>query len=701
MPTAPRPCSNRWISSSPPATASDSSEPTGPARPRCCGCWPAWTSADAGTVRLAPPDATVGYLPQEPERRPGESLRAYLRPPHRRRRGRGRAGVAVGGAGVGWRPTTPTAVPSTATSSLGGPDLDARIGVVLARPRPARRPRSTWRWRPCRVARRPGRRWPSLLLSRFDVFLLDEPTNDLDFAGLDRARAILGRGRWGPAWWSCPTTGPSSSGRSPSVLELDERDPPGRRSTTAGGSPTWRPGRSPAATPRRRTPSTGTSAGPSRTAPGRSASGRSRAPAREEEAPKDNDKAQRGLRRQPHREAGGQGAHHREGPRPARRRRQAVGGVGAPVLDRRRRAQRRRGRPPAGAVVRAGLVPARAARPRDRVGRAGRHPRAATAPARRRCSAPSSADVPLAAGERWLGPGVVVGELDQRRAPLRRRASRCSTRSRAASRACRCQEARSLLAKFGLDRRARRPAGGRRCRPASGPGPCSPCSWPGASTAWCSTSPPTTSTCPPSSSSSRPSRLRRHAAARHPRPAPARRRRARPAPSSSQEVRFDRRNLLAGEPLPFATARSTSAWHGAPGRHQQARSRPASSRRTSATSKSSSPLRRASPYRATHVAPSPSRPATNGFPHLDGRATTTAPAGFRHPFVLRSCTRSGTQPACPAVGRRQGAARVGSVISATPRWMYCSSSAIRTWASRPSSPTGKELWTSVTSRSPS
>jgi ATPase subunit of ABC transporter with duplicated ATPase domains len=26
----------------------------------------------------------------------------------------------------------------------------------------------------------------AILLARFDVFLLDEPTNDLDFAGLDR-----------------------------------------------------------------------------------------------------------------------------------------------------------------------------------------------------------------------------------------------------------------------------------------------------------------------------------------------------------------------------------------------------------------------------------------------------------------------------------------------------------------------------------
>src|SRR5690242_13713894 len=33
---------------------------------------------DRGTVTVAPPSATVGYLPQEPERRPGETVRAFL-----------------------------------------------------------------------------------------------------------------------------------------------------------------------------------------------------------------------------------------------------------------------------------------------------------------------------------------------------------------------------------------------------------------------------------------------------------------------------------------------------------------------------------------------------------------------------------------------------------------------------------------------
>ena len=34
--------------------------------------------ADSGVIELAPPSATVGYLPQEPERRERETLRAFL-----------------------------------------------------------------------------------------------------------------------------------------------------------------------------------------------------------------------------------------------------------------------------------------------------------------------------------------------------------------------------------------------------------------------------------------------------------------------------------------------------------------------------------------------------------------------------------------------------------------------------------------------
>src|SRR5262245_41557938 len=36
------------------------------------------STPEQGELRLSPPTATVGHLPQEPERRPGESVREFL-----------------------------------------------------------------------------------------------------------------------------------------------------------------------------------------------------------------------------------------------------------------------------------------------------------------------------------------------------------------------------------------------------------------------------------------------------------------------------------------------------------------------------------------------------------------------------------------------------------------------------------------------
>ncbi|HEY8547634.1 MAG TPA: ATP-binding cassette domain-containing protein, partial [Acidimicrobiales bacterium] len=59
--------------------------------------------------------------------------------------------------------------------------------------------------------------------------------------------------------------------------------------------------------------------------------------------------------------------------------------------------------------------------------------------------------VPLAAGERWMGPGVVVGELDQARGLLTAAdADRPLLAAFEAATGLRTQDARSLLAKFGL-----------------------------------------------------------------------------------------------------------------------------------------------------------------------------------------------------------------------------------------------------------
>ena len=86
-------------------------------------------TAEEGTVTLSPPDATVGYLPQEPERRPGETVRGVPGPAHRGGRRAGRDGR---GRRRRW-PTGAGADDAYAAAlerwlALGGADLDERAG---------------------------------------------------------------------------------------------------------------------------------------------------------------------------------------------------------------------------------------------------------------------------------------------------------------------------------------------------------------------------------------------------------------------------------------------------------------------------------------------------------------------------------------------------------------------------------------------
>src|SRR4051794_41525483 len=55
------------------------------------------TTPDEGTVRVTPPAATVGHLPQEPQRRPGETVRGFIA----RRTGVTRAQAALDAAAEG------------------------------------------------------------------------------------------------------------------------------------------------------------------------------------------------------------------------------------------------------------------------------------------------------------------------------------------------------------------------------------------------------------------------------------------------------------------------------------------------------------------------------------------------------------------------------------------------------------------------
>jgi ATPase subunit of ABC transporter with duplicated ATPase domains len=138
---------------------------------------------DAGSVRRVPAAATIGYLPQEPERT-GETLRDFLR----RRTGVAAAeqaleqtAAALGHAGD----EDAYAQALDRYLSLGGPDLDARIGATCD---DLSLPVATLdlEMRALSGGQAARASLASLLLSRFDVFLLDEPTNDLDLAGLDR-----------------------------------------------------------------------------------------------------------------------------------------------------------------------------------------------------------------------------------------------------------------------------------------------------------------------------------------------------------------------------------------------------------------------------------------------------------------------------------------------------------------------------------
>lgn len=145
---------------------------------------------DDGEVRLNPPTATVGHLPQEPERREGESVRAFLAR---------RTGVSAAQADLDLATEALTAGEdgsddryATALDrwlALGGADLDDRAAEVAADLGLAIDLDQLMTSLSGGQAARAG--LASLLLSRYDVFLLDEPTNDLDLDGLARLERFV------------------------------------------------------------------------------------------------------------------------------------------------------------------------------------------------------------------------------------------------------------------------------------------------------------------------------------------------------------------------------------------------------------------------------------------------------------------------------------------------------------------------------
>lgn len=145
---------------------------------------------DGGEIRLNPPSATVGHLPQEPERREGESVRAFLAR---------RTGVSAAQADLDEATEALTAGSAGADDqyaaaldrwlALGGADLDDRAAEVAADLGLAVDLDQPMTSLSGGQAARAG--LASLLLSRYDVFLLDEPTNDLDLDGLARLERFV------------------------------------------------------------------------------------------------------------------------------------------------------------------------------------------------------------------------------------------------------------------------------------------------------------------------------------------------------------------------------------------------------------------------------------------------------------------------------------------------------------------------------
>jgi ATPase subunit of ABC transporter with duplicated ATPase domains len=156
---------------------------------------------DAGTVSAA---GTAGYLPQERDRREGETAMEYLA----RRTGvtssesamlaaSQRLATASDGAGEVSEAEAGRQYAAALDRylALGGPDLDVRateLAAGLGLPADLDRPASGYSGgQAARLA------LAAVLLARFDVLLLDEPTNDLDLTGLELLETHLSGFRGG------------------------------------------------------------------------------------------------------------------------------------------------------------------------------------------------------------------------------------------------------------------------------------------------------------------------------------------------------------------------------------------------------------------------------------------------------------------------------------------------------------------------
>jgi ATPase subunit of ABC transporter with duplicated ATPase domains len=399
---------------------------------------------DAGVVDVAPRTATVGYLAQEPAPSDKETVRGFLH----RTTGVAAATEALELAADALGQGEPRSAEGYTDAlvrweGLGAGDLDSRVEAVLVR-----------LGLPLDVLDRPTAglsggqaarlALAAILLSRFDIILLDEPTNGLDFDGLARLEAFVGQWTGGLVVVSHDRAFLDRT--ITSVLELDEHERTGH--LFRGG---WSAYLDQRATARRHAEEAYSDYQDQRRALlGRARRERQWATSgvtRERHRQRDNDKVQRDFRI------------NRTEQLAARARRTERSLARLERVDKPwdgwdlRFAIREA--PRAGAVI-ARLEHASVARGSFRLGpldlEIGWGDRVAlvgpNGSGKTTLLGAVLGQVPLASGHRWIGPGVVVGEIGQDRAAL----AGTSTALDAfiATSGLDVTEARSILAKFGL-----------------------------------------------------------------------------------------------------------------------------------------------------------------------------------------------------------------------------------------------------------
>ncbi|HEY1828533.1 MAG TPA: ABC-F family ATP-binding cassette domain-containing protein [Acidimicrobiales bacterium] len=181
---------------------------------------------DDGSIRIDPPTATIGYLAQEHRVVAGETVQQLLE------RATGVAAAeteltdaAAGLGGGGLAAEERYAGALARYESLAAGDFEGRmeatlrdlgLGAAMAQHQVA----TLSGGQEAKAA------LAAIVLSRFDITLLDEPTNDLDFEGLDRLESIVRNRRGGMLIVSHDRA--FMDGTVTDVLELDEHSRSGQ-----------------------------------------------------------------------------------------------------------------------------------------------------------------------------------------------------------------------------------------------------------------------------------------------------------------------------------------------------------------------------------------------------------------------------------------------------------------------------------------